>query len=63
MRTTFYPIRLLLAAVLLVGLSAVLSMAISASQAGTLGVVGVVAYLAFDVFFTVNPAVWWRDRR
>ena len=63
MRTTFYPIRLLLAAVLLVGLSAVLSMAISASQAGTLGVVGVVAYLTFDVFFTVNPAVWWRDRR
>jgi len=63
MRTTFYPIRLLLAAVLLVGLSAVLSMAISGSQAGTFGVVGVVAYLAFDVFFTVNPAVWWRDRR
>jgi hypothetical protein len=62
MRVTFYPRRLLLTAALIVGLSAVLSMASNARQAGTLGVVGVVAYLLFDAFFTVNPAVWRRDR-
>ena len=63
MRITFFPRRLLLTAVLIIGLSAVLSMAIKASQAGTVGVIGVVAYLTFDLFFTVNPAVWRRGRR
>ena len=53
---TFYPTRLLLTAALIIGLSAMLSMASTVRQAGTVGVVGVVAYLAFDVFFTINIA-------
>ena len=60
---TFYPTRLLLTAALIIGLSAMLSMASTVRQAGTVGVVGVVAYLAFDVFFTINIAAWFRDRR
>ena len=55
---TFYPTRLLLTAALIIGLSAMLSMASTVRQAGTVGVVGVVAYLAFDVFFTINIAAW-----
>jgi len=63
MRITFYPRRLLLTAVLIIGLSAVLALATSERHAGVLGMAGVVAYLLFDTFFTVNPAVWRRDRR
>jgi hypothetical protein len=63
MRTTFHPRRLLLTAVLIIGLSVVLALATSERHEGVLGMAGVVAYLLFDMLFTVNPAVWWRDRR
>jgi len=63
MRITFHPRRLLLTAAFIIGLSAVLSLATSERHEGVLGIAGVVAYLLFDIFFTVNPAVWWRGRR
>jgi hypothetical protein len=63
MRITFYPRRLLLTAVLIIGVSAAISLATNERHEGVLAMAGVVAYLLFDTFFTVNPAVWWRDRR
>ena len=63
MQITFYPKKLLLSAVATVALSATLSVATDVNRAGVLGIAGLLAYLLFEVFFSVNPATWWRDRR
>jgi hypothetical protein len=63
MTITFYPRRLLLTAALIIGLAAILSLASSGTRYGVLGMAGAVAYLLFDIFFAVNPAIWRRGRR
>ena len=63
MQINFYPKRLLLTAALIVGLTGVFSIATDVRRGGLAGIAGLVAYLFFDVFFSFNPAAWWRDRR
>ena len=61
--TTFYPKRLLAAAIAVVALSVVLSLATDLEHGAAVGVAAVLAYAGFELFFTFNPGMWWRDGR
>ena len=63
MAVTFYPKRLLGTALGVVALAVVLSLATDLERGAAVGVAAVLAYIAFEVFFTFNPAIWWRERR
>ena len=59
MQITFHPKRLLVTGAFVVGLIAVFSMATS-PKTGIFGIVSVIAGLLFDLFFLINPSLWWR---
>jgi hypothetical protein len=63
MQITFHPKGLLLTVAAVVALSAIFSLATDVNRAGILGIAALLAYVLFEVFFSVNPAAWWRSRR
>ena len=63
MKITFHPKRLWLTGAFVVGLVAVFSIATSPRVGGILGIASVIAGLLFDLFFSINPSLWWRGRK
>ena len=62
MRVTFHPKRLLITVLFLVALGTV-PLAMHSREGAVACGVAVLAYLAFVLFFSVNPATWPRERR
>lgn len=64
MTFTFYPKALLCTAVFVVMFGVALALAADLARGiVAAGVGSLLAYLFVEVFTSVNPAAWWRERR
>ena len=63
MTATFYPKRVLITVVFLIVFGWALSLATDARRSAAIGVLALIAYALIELLITVNPAVWWRERK